>query len=112
MIGASERTTDGAGAGLTPPASERRASARSGLATVLVVAHMLEPLHGLAVEHFLDGDVCHRRRRCRAVPVLLARREPHDVAGADLLDRTTLTLREPAAEEHDERLAERVSVPR
>jgi hypothetical protein len=44
--------------------------------------------------------------------VLLARREPDHVARPDLLDRPAPALRQPAAGGHDERLAERVGVPR
>jgi hypothetical protein len=35
------------------------------------------------------------------VPVLLARREPHNVAGTDLLDRPALSL-DPAATSRDD----------
>ena len=48
----------------------------------------------------------------RAVPVLLARREPDHVAGPDFLDRPALALRPAAAGRHDQRLAQRVRVPR
>lgn len=58
---------------------------------VLLVADLLHPIHGLAVELFLDGDMSHRSRRGRAVPVLLAGREPDDVARANLLNGTALT---------------------
>ena len=52
-----------------------------------------------------------RRGRRRAVPVLLAGREPDDVAGPDLLDRAALALRPAAAGGDDQRLAERMRVP-
>ena len=45
------------------------------------------------------------------MPVLLAGREPDDVAGADLLDRAAPALRPAAAGGDDQRLAERVGVP-
>ena len=54
----------------------------------------------------------HRGRRRSAVPVLLAGREPDDVAGADLLDRPALALRPADTRGHDQRLAERMGVPR
>ena len=66
---------------------------------------------GLAVELFLDGDVGHGRGRRGAVPVLLARREPDDIAGPDLLDRAALALDPAAAGRDDQRLAERMRVP-
>ena len=46
------------------------------------------------------------------MPVLLARREPDDVAGADLLDRAALALHAAEAGGDEQRLAERVRVPR
>ena len=46
------------------------------------------------------------------VPVLLARCEPDDVARPDLLDRTVLALGPAAPRHDDQRLAERMRVPR
>src|SRR4051812_40022584 len=40
--------------------------------SVLLVADVLEPVHRLALELLLHGDVRHRRGRRRAVPVLFA----------------------------------------
>src|SRR6187401_212991 len=73
---------------------------------------MFQPVHRLAVELLLDCDVGHRRRRRRPVPVLFAWREPNDVTGPNLLDRPTPTLGAANAGCHDQRLAERVGVPR
>src|SRR3954447_20610591 len=72
---------------------------------------MFKPVDGLAVEAFLDGDVAHRRRCRSAMPVLLARREPDDVARTDFLDLSPLTLHPAKAVRHDQRLAERMGVP-
>src|ERR1700722_10837378 len=47
-----------------------------------------------------------------AVPVLFTRRKPDHVTGANLFDWTSPALRSPAAERHDQGLAQRVSVPR
>ena len=66
---------------------------------------LLQPVDGFAVEPLLNGDVRHRGGRRRAVPVLFARREPDDVAGANLLDRAAPSLRQSAAGGDDERLA-------
>src|SRR5918912_1425831 len=112
MIGASAVRTDGPVTVRSGRAGARCRSARTGLATVLLLGDVLQPVNGLAVERLLDGDVLHRRVGRRAVPVPLAGREPHHVAGADLLDRAALALHETAAEEHDQRLPERVRVPR
>src|SRR5215208_6591768 len=79
---------------------------------VLLVADVLEPLDHFAIERFLNGDVRHRGPGRRAVPVPLVRRDPDDVAGSDLLDRTTLVLHEAEAGEHYERLTKRMRVPR
>jgi nicotinamidase-related amidase len=72
---------------------------------VLLVADVLEPVDGLAVELFLDGDVGHRRRRGAAVPMLFAGREPDHVAGTDFFDGAVPTLGPAAAGGDDERLA-------
>src|SRR6476469_580662 len=71
---------------------------------ILLVGDLLHPLDDLAVERFLNRDVSHCRRGCGAVPVLFVRRKPHHVAGPDLLDWPTRTLRETAAAGHDQRL--------
>src|SRR5208282_1729631 len=88
-------------------------SLRSFLTTalVLLVGDLFEPLDGLAVEGLLDRDVRHRRRRRRAVPVLLVRPDGDDVTRTDLLDGSTPALVETAPEGDDERLPERVRVP-
>src|SRR3954447_1780528 len=61
-----------------------RVTACSG--SVLVVRHVVEPRHDVAVViSFLDGHVRHEAFSRRAVPVLLAGLDVDDVAGADLL---------------------------
>src|SRR5918993_1266025 len=47
-----------------------------------------------------------------AMPVLLARREPDHLSGADLLDGPTLTLNQTVAGRDDQGLAQRMRVPR
>ena len=73
---------------------------------------MLHPVDRFAVEGLLDGDVSHGGGRNGAVPVLLARGEPDNVAGADFFDRAAFSLRRPKPGDHDQRLAERMGVPR
>ena len=65
---------------------------RKELQSILFVADLLHPVHDLAVEFFLDGDVRHRGRRRGPVPVLLAGREPDHVAGVDFLDHDSATV--------------------
>src|SRR4051812_12772425 len=79
---------------------------------ILLIADLLHPLHRLPLQLLLNGNMRHRRRGGRAVPVLLARREPDHVAGPDFLARPALALRPAAARRHDQRLAQRVRVPR
>src|SRR6476646_1531639 len=81
----------------------------SGL--VLLVTHVLHPVHYLAVFLFLNGDVRHGRRRRSSMPVLLTRREPDYVAGPDFLDGAVPALRAAAARCDNKSLAERVRVP-
>jgi hypothetical protein len=59
---------------------------------VLLVRHMLHPIHVLAVELFCDRDVGHGAGRRRAVPVLFARGKPDHVADVNLFDGTADSL--------------------
>src|SRR5205085_7413117 len=76
------------------------------------VGDLLHPINRFAVELLLNGDVRHRRRCRRPVPVLFAGRKPDHVTGPDFLDRPAPALRPAAAGRHDQGLAERVRVPR
>src|SRR6476659_6212150 len=78
---------------------------------VLFVADLFQPVDGLAIQRFVDGDVLHGGRRRRSVPVLFARLEPDDVPRPDLLERSALALREAVAEGDDQRLPEWMRVP-
>ncbi len=78
---------------------------------VLLVGDLLQPVHGLAVELLVNGDVRHPVRCGGPVPMLLARRNPHHVARPDLLPRPAPALGPAAAGDHDQGLAQRVGVP-
>src|SRR5207249_10847694 len=78
---------------------------------ILFVADLFHPVHGLAVELFLNGDVRHGRGRRRAVPVPLPRRKPDDVARSNLLSWSPLALRPSTPGGDDQRLPERMGVP-
>src|SRR5947207_15492814 len=82
-----------------------------GRRLVLFVADLLHPVDDLAVEVFLDCDVSHGGGRRRAMPVLLARRAPDDVARSNHSDWTTPALHEPAAGRDDQGLTQRLCVP-
>src|SRR5262245_22409921 len=75
-------------------------------------SHLLHPVGGLAVQPFCDGDMCHRGCRSRAVPVLLAGREPDHISRLDDFDRTSLPLHPAGAERDDQDLTEGVGMPR
>jgi hypothetical protein len=77
----------------------------------LLVAHLLHPLDGLAVELFHNRDMRHGRRRRGAVPVLLTRRAPDHVARPNPLDRAAPALHQAAAIYHDQVLPQRMRVP-
>src|ERR1700722_14770058 len=79
--------------------------------SVLFVADVLHPIHRLAVQPFLNGDVRHGRRRRSPVPVLLSRREPDPISGVNLLDRAALPLHPSAAGRHNKRLPEGMGMP-
>src|SRR5208283_3416076 len=66
---------------------------------------------GAAVELLGDGDVRHGRGGGGPVPMFLAGREPHDVAGPDLLNRAALALYPAQPGCDDQRLTERMRVP-
>src|SRR5438094_7467276 len=78
---------------------------------VLLVGDLLHPVHGLAVDLLLDGDMRHGRGGRCAMPMLFARRAPDHIAGPDDLDRTAPALHEAAAGRDDERLTQGVRVP-
>src|SRR5579863_2523872 len=79
---------------------------------VLFVADLLQPVNSLAIQLLLDGEMRHGGGRRGPVPVLLARCEPDHVARPNLLDRAAPALRPAASGNHDQRLAQRMSVPR
>src|SRR6267378_4767041 len=60
---------------------------------ILLIANLLHPVHRLAVQRFLNGDMRHRRPRGGAVPMFLTRGKPDHVAWPDFLDRAALALR-------------------
>src|SRR5688572_5875238 len=85
---------------------------RNSLFTVvLVVADLFQPVGGLAVELFHNGNVRHGRGGRSAVPMLLTRREPDHIAGMDLLNWTALTLDPTATGCDNQGLTQRVGVP-
>src|SRR4030088_419537 len=59
---------------------------------VLCVGHMLHPGDGAAVEGLPHCDVDHPRLGSGAMPMLLSRRDPHRVAGANLAHRSAPQL--------------------
>jgi len=52
----------------------------------LLVADVFQPLHSLAVKRFLNGDVRHGGEGRGTMPMLLARRAPRHIAGANFLN--------------------------
>jgi hypothetical protein len=80
------------------------------LFAILLVADLLQPVDVFAIERFRDRDMRHRCRRCGAMPVLLARGKPDDVAGTDFFNRSALTLRPPASSCDDDGLPQRMRV--
>src|SRR5579859_563436 len=79
---------------------------------VLRVADMLHPIHDLTVQRFLKRNVGHGRGRRGTVPVLLVRREQDDVAWPDFLDWAAVALHPAAAGGDNQRLTQRMGVPR
>jgi hypothetical protein len=75
---------------------------------ILLVADVLHPSHMFAVEGFLGGDMDHTGARRGAVPMLLVRRDPDDVAGLDLAHFAAPALHAPCPGNDEQRLAERM----
>src|SRR5665647_1870815 len=86
---------------------DSRTSTNNALLLVLLGADVFHPVDHFAVEFFLDGDVGHGGGGGGAVPMFFARGEPHHIAGADLLDRSTFTLRPAESRRNDQRLSQR-----
>src|SRR5437667_9960995 len=78
---------------------------------VLLVGDLLHPVDNLAVELLLDGDMRHGRGGRCAMPMLLARRAPDDVARSDHADGPAPALDQPAARRDDQGLTQRMRVP-
>src|SRR6478752_5003550 len=75
------------------------------------VGHLLQPGHVSSVQRFLHREMDHPCGWRGAVPVLFPGRNPHDIAGPDLVDRSTLTLKAADAFSHVQGLPERMGMP-
>src|SRR2546430_8453564 len=93
-------------------ARERRNRESGRSPMVLFVADFFHPVHDLAVECFLNRNVRHGCCRRSTMPVLQSGREPDHVAGTNFLDEAALALRPTATACDNERLTERMRVPR
>src|SRR5439155_2366099 len=81
------------------------------LSPVLPRSNVLHPIDDFPVQRFLNGNVSHRSRQCRPVPMLFVRRKPDDIARPDFLDRPAPTLRPSKARRDDQRLTEWMCMP-
>jgi hypothetical protein len=79
---------------------------------VLFVADLFHPVHDLAVELFLNGDMSHGGGQCSTMPMLFTRREPDHIDGTDLLNRFSLALDPVATGGDNQCLPQRMRVPR
>src|SRR6266446_4966859 len=79
---------------------------------VLLVADFFHPVHNLPVECLLNGDVRHGGSGRSTMPVLQSWREPDHITGPDLLDRAVLALHPANTGCDNQRLTERMLVPR
>src|SRR5437667_6431393 len=59
---------------------------------VLLVADLFHPVDDLAIERFLNGDVCHCCGWRSAMPMFLVRRKRDHIPWTDFFDRATLAL--------------------
>jgi hypothetical protein len=51
---------------------------------ILLIVYLFHPIDRLAVQRLLNGDVRHRDRRRRALPMLFTARKPDYIAGRQL----------------------------
>jgi len=84
-------------------------SPESGL--VLFAADLFHPVGGLAVEIFLNGNVCHGCGWRGAMPMFLNRRDQDHITRSNFLNRVAPALHPAAASRHDQGLSQRMSVP-
>jgi len=84
----------------------------SELLPVLVVADLFHPVDDFPVESLLNGDVGHRHSQACAVPMLLSRLEPDDIARPDLFDRAAPSLDKANTGCNEQRLPKRMRMPR
>ena len=77
----------------------------------MLVGDVFQPIDNLAIEAFLDCDVGEGSSWGSAVPMLLTRRKPNDVAGMNFLDGAAIFLHPAAAGSHDEGLSKGMGVP-
>ncbi len=77
------------------------------LSVVLLVADLFEPVPDFAIQRLLNGDMRHRDGRACAMPMLLSRRNPNDIAGPDFLDRTSPALHPTYTGSDDQSLTSR-----
>src|SRR4029453_1718345 len=78
---------------------------------VLRLGHVLHPVHVLAVDLLLHGDMRHAVRESSTVPVLHPRGSPDHVPGPDLLLLAAPRLDPPDAGGDNQMLASQVAVP-
>jgi len=82
------------------------------LLPVLVVADLFHPVDNFPVESLLNRDVRHRHSRACAVPMLLSRLEPDDIAGPDFFDQAGPSLDQANTGCNEQRLPKRMRMPR
>src|SRR5947209_5835641 len=79
---------------------------------VFVVGYLFHPINDFPVEGFLNSDMCHGDGRTCAMPMLLIWFEPDHIARPDFFDGTTRFLHSAEAGRDDQRLSERMRMPR
>lgn len=89
-----------------------RAGQQDLLSQILFIAYFFQPVDYVAVESLGDGDVRHSCGAGGTVPMLFARREPHNITGMDRFNRPAFTLHASATRRHYQRLPQRMGVPR
>src|SRR5947207_1092225 len=90
----------------------RHAAEHQESSLILLFGYLLQPLDSLAIKRLRNRNMRHTRGRRRAVPMFFARGYPDHIARPNFVFRPAVRLHPTVTGRDDERLAERMRVPR
>ena len=78
---------------------------------VLLLSHMLHPIHHLPIQPLLHRDMRHPGRSAGPMPMLFSRRKPNHIPRPNLLHRPTFTTNPTTTSRNNQRLPQRMRMP-